>query len=198
MKLLVVADTPDQGLWDYFSRDKLRGAEAILSCGDLPAAYLSFLVTMSNLPVFYVPGNHDESYETYPPEGCVCVDGRVVKFKGYRILGLGGSMRYSGGAHQYTEGQMKRRLLKRWWELRRGVDILMTHAPAQGVGDMEDLCHRGFACFRPLLERCRPLYHVHGHVHAQYVPGMPRERRYGETTVVNASGKYWLELPDRV
>ena len=198
MKLLAISDVAEPGLWDYFSKDKLEGVDAILSCGDLPSSYLSFLVTMGNIPVFYVHGNHDARYEQQPPEGCECIDGGVVCFKGYSILGLGGSFWYSGGPHQYTEQAMRRRIALLWGKLRRsGVDILVTHAPARGLGDMDDACHRGFACFRELLDRFRSLYHCYGHVHLQYVPTMPRTRRYGETTVVNASGKYLIELPDR-
>ena len=198
MKLLAIADDADAGLWDYFSKDKLAGVDAILSCGDLPADYLSFLVTMGNIPVFYVHGNHDTTYDRKPPEGCDCIDGDIITFKGYRILGLGGCYQYNKGTHQYTESAMRRRIAKVRSALRRGgVDILLTHAPAQGLGDIDDVCHRGFACFRELLERYHPLYHCYGHVHLQYVPTQPRLRQYGETTVVNASGKYLIELPDR-
>ena len=171
MKLLVISDAPDPGLWDYFSKEKLRGADAIISCGDLPSNYLTFLVTMANRPLFYVHGNHDVRYETIPPEGCDCIDGAVVEFKGYRILGLGGCMRYNSGGHQYTERQMKRRIARLRGQLKRGgVDILVTHAPAEGLGDMDDPCHRGFACFRALMDEYKPLYHLHGHVHLQYNP----------------------------
>ena len=159
MKLLAVSDVADPGLWDYFTRDKLEGVDAILSCGDLPSSYLTFLVTMGNIPVFYVHGNHDAAYEHDPPEGCVCIDGELVRFKGYSIMGLGGCFWYGGGPHQYTEWAMRRRIARLRRRLRRdGVDILVTHAPAQGLGDMDDVCHRGFACFRTLLDRCRPLY----------------------------------------
>ena len=198
MKLLVISDAPDPGLWDYFSKEKLQGADAIISCGDLPAAYLTFLVTMANKPLFYIHGNHDVKYETQPPEGCDCIEDKVVEFKGYRIMGLGGCMKYSGGPHQYTERQMKRRIAKLGLALRRGgVDGLVTHAPAQGLGDMDDPCHQGFACFKELMERFRPRYLIHGHVHLQYMPNVPRVREYGDTTVVNASGKYFIELPDK-
>ena len=198
MKLLVISDAPDQGLWDYFSKDKLQGADAIISCGDLPAAYLSFLVTMANKPLFYVHGNHDGRYEQQPPEGCDCIDGKAVDFRGYRIVGLGGCMAYNDGPHQYTEGQMRWRIAKLRRALRRdGVDVLVTHAPAEGLGDLENGCHQGFSCFKGLLERYSPRYHLHGHVHLQYVPGWPRVRQYGETTVVNASGKCFIELPDK-
>ena len=93
---------------------------------------------------------------------------------------------------------MRRRIARVRGKLRRdGVDILVTHAPAQGLGDMDDVCHRGFACFRALLDRCHPLYHCYGHVHLQYAPNMPRTRQYGETNLVNVSGKCFIELPAR-
>lgn len=197
MKLLVISDAPDPGLWDYFTKDKLQGADAIISCGDLPSAYLTFLVTMANKPLFYVHGNHDTKYEQQAPEGCDCIDGKIVEFKGYRIMGLGGCMKYNRGAHQYTERQMKRRIARLWRPMRRGVDILVTHAPAEGLGDMDDPCHLGFACFRDLMDRLRPQYLLHGHVHLQYTPNVPRTHHYGDTTLINASGKCFIELPDR-
>ena len=198
MKLLVISDTPDPGLWDYFSKEKLQGADAIISCGDLPSSYLTFLVTMANRPLFYVHGNHDARYEQHPPEGCDCIDGKLVEFMGYRILGLGGCMEYSGGAHQYTERQMKKRIAKLKRQAKKGgVDILVTHTPAEGLGDMDDPCHRGFACFKELLEEFKPSYHFHGHIHLQYGTNLPRLREYGQTTVVNAPGKYFAQLPDR-
>ena len=197
MKLLVISDAVDTGLWDYFTKDKLQGADAIISCGDLPSSYLSFLVTVANKPLFYVHGNHDDRYEWEPPEGCDCIDGKVIEFKGYRIMGLGGCMKYNRGVHQYTERQMKRRIAKLRRPMRHGVDILVTHSPAQGLGDMDDPCHRGFACFLELLDRVQPQYLLHGHVHLQYTPNIPRTHQYGGTTVVNASGKCLIELPDR-
>lgn len=196
MKLLVISDAPDPGLWDHFSKEKLRGADAILSCGDLPSSYLTFLVTMANVPLFYIHGNHDRGYAQRPPEGCECIDGKLIDFRGVRILGLGGCMAYNGGEHQYTERQMTRRLRKLRRPIRRGVDVVLTHAPARGLGDLDDPCHLGFQCFRDLLDRARPRYLVHGHVHLQYVPSAPRVRQYGDTTIVNASGKYFIELAD--
>ncbi len=73
-------------------------------------------------------------------------------------------------------------------------DIVLTHAPIRGVGDQEDLSHRGFACFRSLAEDCRPRYFIHGHVHKRYMPDFRRVRSYGETTVINACGYHILEF----
>ena len=41
-------------------------------------------------------------------------------------------------------------------ERHRGLDVLVTHAPLHGYGDMNDLAHRGFTVFRDLLDRYHP------------------------------------------
>ena len=97
MKILVLSDEPDKKLWDYLDRRRLEGIDLILSCGDLKASYLSFLVTMGRSPLLYVHGNHDGSYRQRPPEGCDCIEDRVYVYKGLRILGLGGCAQYNGG-----------------------------------------------------------------------------------------------------
>ena len=102
MKLLLISDEEDEYLWDYYRPGALAAYDMILSAGDLKAEYLSFLVTMGNLTVVYIHGNHDGSYDRRPPEGCECAEDTVLHVKGLRILGLGGSMWYNGGPHQYT------------------------------------------------------------------------------------------------
>ena len=71
---------------------------------------------------------------------------------------------------------------------------MLTHAPIRGMGDQEDHAHRGFAAFIPLLEKWKPRYLVHGHVHKSYGADFQRVRNYGDTTVINACGRYWLEI----
>lgn len=196
MKILVIGDEPSKFLWDYFDKSKLEGIDLILSSGDLPAEYLSFLVTFSSCPVLYVHGNHDEKYDKKPPEGCICIDDGIYEYEGIRILGLGGSMRYRNGSHQFTEMEMKQRVIKLFFKIwkKNGFDILLTHAPAQGINDQTDLPHRGFEIFRRLMERYEPKFMVHGHVHMNYGYQIPRETQYHNTTVVNAYEKHIIEI----
>lgn len=93
MKILVIADEVSKAYYDYFDKTLLEDIDLILSCGDLPPEYLSFLVTFAHCPLLYVRGNHDVKYEKRPPEGCVCIDDDIYEYEGIRILGLGGSMR---------------------------------------------------------------------------------------------------------
>lgn len=199
MKILTVSDEECPALWDYYAPGKLDEYDLIISCGDLKAEYLSFLVTMAKCPVLYVHGNHDTGYARKRPEGCDCIDGKVVVYNGVRILGLGGCRRYHSGAHQYTESQMRRRIGKLRYALWRtkGVDIVVTHAPARGLGDAEDPAHWGFESLVELLDRHQPEYMLHGHVHMRYGRENVRKRQYGKTTIINASERYAFEIPDK-
>ena len=196
MKILLIADEEERGLWDYYAPGKLKDYDLILAAGDLKASYLSFLVTMANRPLLYVPGNHDVNYGKNPPEGCESIDGRIVKINGLRILGLGGSMLYSGGPNQYSEKQMRRRIRRLKFQLWRhgGVDVVLSHAPIAGYGDMDDPAHRGFECFEELIEKYEPRLWVHGHVHKRYGYEFRREHMIGSTRVVNACGKWEVEI----
>ena len=199
MRILVVADEECPALWDYYVPGRLKEYDLMISCGDLKASYLSFLVTMGNKPLLYVHGNHDTSYEQRPPEGCDCIDDRVVTYNGVRFLGLGGCPWYRSGDHQYTEEQMRRRIRKLRRQIRKagGVDVVVTHAPPKGVGDSDDRVHQGFAALLEFLDQYKPAYLLHGHVHLRYGLDQTRERTYNQTTVINTCERYVLDIPDR-
>ena len=199
MKILAVADEESAALWDYYVPGRLKDYDLIISCGDLKAEYLSFLVTMGRAPLLYVHGNHDTHYQSAPPDGCDCIDDCLVTYNGIRILGLGGCRRYHQGAHQYTEKEMRRRIRKLRFALWRskGVDIVVTHAPPHGLGDDNDPAHWGFEALVELLDKYQPQYLLHGHVHSNYSQNRSRFNTRGNSTVINAYERFVLELPDR-
>ena len=199
MKILTVSDEECPALWDFYQPGRLSEYDLILSCGDLNAHYLSFLVTMAKCPVLYVHGNHDVRYESDPPLGCDCIDDHIVVYNGVRILGLGGCRKYHPGPHQYTDNEMRLRILKlrfRLW-LMKGVDIVVTHAPPEGLGDGEDRAHWGFNALRELIDKYHPQYLVHGHVHMSYGHEISRVIDYNGTKIVNAYERYVIELEDK-
>ena len=100
MKILLLADQAEPTLWEHLDKRKLEGVELVLSCGDLPASYLSFLTCFTPAPILYIHGNHDDRYASAPPEGCICIEDTIYTYKGIRILGLGCSMRYNKGIYQ--------------------------------------------------------------------------------------------------
>lgn len=197
MKILAIADEESLYLWDYFEKSKLEGIDLIISCGDLEPTYLSFLATFTSAPVIYVHGNHDDKYKKVEPEGCICIEDDIFEYKGVRILGLGGSMRYKSGDYQYTEKEMRKRLrnFKMRWKLFRkgGFDILVTHAPAHGINDGEDLPHMGFKTFNKLMDKYSPKYFLHGHVHMKYGRKHVRCDQYKNTQIINAFERYVFE-----
>ena len=199
MRIMAISDEEVPALWEHYVPGRLKEYDLILSCGDLHSSYLSFLVTAGRCPLLYVHGNHDTSYEENPPEGCDCIDDKLVVYNGVRILGLGGCMRYHRGAHQYTEKEMRRRIRKLRFQLWRhkGVDIVVTHAPPKGIGDGDDPAHWGFQSLRDLLDKYHPLYLFHGHVHLRYGYDAQRIHDYNGTQVVNAYERYCFDLPDR-
>ncbi|HET7870681.1 MAG TPA: metallophosphoesterase [Actinomycetota bacterium] len=215
-RILAVADEVEESL----GREALARLrpDLVLSAGDLPFAYLEYLVTALNVPLFYVPGNHDPSLRerrdelAWPPSislkdardpvgplGCTNVDGRIEDVGGIRVAGLGGSIRYREGPNQYTQkemrrraGRLRRRVAARGLHGRRGVDVLLTHAPPLGVGDEDDPAHRGFEALLELVERLSPKLLIHGHIHP-YGEAKP-DRPLGTTTVVNAVPFRLLEV----
>jgi Icc-related predicted phosphoesterase len=195
MKILAVSDVEAKYYYDFYSPGKLDEIDLILACGDLRRSYLEFLVTVANCPVLYVHGNHDASFDREPPEGCICVEDQIYVCRGVRVLGLGGSYRYREGPHMFTERQMRSRVCRLWYQLRKnkGFDILLTHAPARHINDLDTISHRGFECFVTLLDRYQPKYFIHGHIHKSYGWNIPRKTIRGGTTILNAYEAYVFE-----
>ncbi len=196
MKIMAIADEESSALWNHYNSNRLDDTDIIISCGDLDPRYLSFLATVANIPVLYVHGNHDNCYDNIPPDGCICIDDTIYVYEGIRFLGLGGCIPYKEGKYMYSEKQMQRRIRRLSRQLKKfgGFDILVTHAPLRGIGDAEDMPHRGYETFFPLLEKYQPSYMLHGHVHKQYDYKMKRERTYQNTTIINAYEKCFIEI----
>lgn len=212
-RILAIADQVDEGLYG----EKLTSLrpDLVLSCGDLPFEYLENLVSRLDVPLLFVPGNHDPAlgvpdqrwaplaFEAPEPgpRGCLDVDLKIVEVAGLRVAGLGGSPRYRPGPNQYSERQMARRawrlrlsaLLRSAGSGRPAIDVLLTHAPPAGAGDArQDALHRGFQSLARLDRALSPRLHVHGHV-LHYGAPEP-ETRVGSTLVVNAIPYRLLEL----
>jgi hypothetical protein len=218
VRVLAVSDEVD----DAIAADPgpVRGADLIVACGDLPFEYLGSLMNALDIPLVFIPGNHDPDLSGYRssragltlragmpvrepwPAGAVNADGHVVDAAGLRLAGLGGCLRYRDGPNQYTDRQQARRALAlraaaRWRKQRdgRGVDVLLTHAPPRGVGDGDDPPHRGFTALHSLTAVLRPAALLHGHVHPVRAYGAQAESgRIGRTVVCNVTGWHLLEI----
>ncbi|HBF43809.1 MAG TPA: metallophosphoesterase [Desulfobacteraceae bacterium] len=196
MKILSVSDYVEPALYNTFDSKRFQGIDLILSCGDLPPEYLSFLADMFNVPLYFVRGNHDIRFDLKSPYGCTDLHAKLIQIEGIIILGLEGSRWYNGGPHQYRERQMRkniRRLRTKIWRL-GGIDVVMTHAPPRHIHDAEDPCHRGFNCFKDLIDRYSPRYFIHGHIHVNFTDPSQRITNVNKTKVINSYGYYVFEI----
>ncbi len=193
MKLLLISDMISPILYEHFNPERFKDIDLILSAGDLSANYLNFLTTALKKPLLYVHGNHDQRYSEKPPLGCICIEDEVYEHNGLRIAGIGGCMEYRGGKHQYTEKQMVKKIKKNKKAFKKGFDILLTHSPAFGLGDGEDIAHIGFQVFHNVLEQYQPKYMIHGHQHLSY-KNQNRIIKHHNTTIINAYGYYILDV----
>lgn len=202
MRFLTVSDEVVPSIYSLNLKERFADTECVLGCGDLPYYYLEFIVTTLGVPCYYVLGNHDGVEQTSggetlsEPRGCVSLEGRSVIQNGCIIAGLGGSIRYNtDSAPQFTEREMQVRVLKLMPRLllnkaRHGryLDILLTHSPPLGIHNGPDRPHRGFQAFLDFMDRFKPRYLIHGHIHRSYGFSAVTETRYNETTVLNTAG----------
>lgn len=195
VRVLAVADE-EVAAMPARSRD-LR-VDLVLAAGDLPWDYLETLVSALEVPAAYVPGNHDPHIgrgTPTSPRGFVSVDDRVMVVGGLRIAGLGGSVRYNDGDHQYTQKQYDKRARRLLKGAQGSVDVLLTHAPPLGLGDEPDPPHVGISALPGVLETLQPTWHLHGHIHPY---GMHKpDRQLGPTTIRNVIPWQLIEIEPR-
>ena len=197
VKILVLSDEVVERLYSLCTNGHFSDIELILGCGDLPYPYLENLLTFLNVPLLYVPGNHDPTYNSDNPlaraEGASNLDLKLERHKKFLIGGFGGSIRYRpDGTNQYTQSEAyfrAFRLLPRLFlnkvNYGRALDILITHSPPFGIHDEETQAHQGLKAINWLLRTAKPRYHFHGHTHFQRRNLSPSETTQSLTKIVN-------------
>jgi uncharacterized protein len=206
VKILAVSDEVVERLYRLCETGHFSEIKLILGCGDLPYPYLENLLTFLNIPLFYVPGNHDPNYNPNNHlayvEGGSNIDLRVIRFKKFLIGGLGGSILYRpNGTNQYSQTEaywrafrMLPRLLLNKMNYGRSLDILITHSPPFKIHDEESQAHEGLRAINWLIKIAKPRYHFHGHTHFQRRNLSPSETVHGLTKIVNVFPYKILEV----
>jgi Icc-related predicted phosphoesterase len=205
MKVLAVSDVVVDWIYSPQIRNLFSDIDLVISCGDLPAYYLEYLVSSLDKPLFHVHGNHSLPEENNPHmahsrTGAVDVHCKVIRYGGYSLAGIEGSIRYNNGIYQYSQAEMWLNCIRIIPGLMRNrinhgkyLNIFISHAPPRGIHDRQDLTHQGIDAFRWLIERFQPDYHLHGHIHV-YRPDEETETTLERTRVINAYGYKKINL----
>lgn len=200
MKILAVSDIrlPQLGS-KQFLHEQYSDVKALISCGDLDPDYLDYITAILDLPLFFVRGNHDNRHEASDVGG-VDLHRKIIKFSGFSMAGLEGSIRYNNTGVQYYESTMSHyvfsmlpRLLMRRLRYGYGVDVFVAHSPPLNIHDAKDYAHRGFRSFRWLIRWGKPRYFIHGHVDV-FDRRILRETQFYRTKVININPSMVLDL----
>jgi hypothetical protein len=208
LKILSLSDKQIDSIYSSQVKSRFADVDLVLGCGDLPYYYLEYVISMLDVPLYYIRGNHSSLVEHTSsgpkthPHGGTDLHRRIVYDKGMIMAGVEGSLRYSTGSFQYTQSEMWSHVLRMvpilfMNKLMHGryLDIFISHAPPWGIHDKPDLPHQGIKAFRWLLETFHPHYHFHGHVHV-YRSDVKKITKFHSTTVINTYGYAETTIPE--
>ncbi len=223
MKILCVSDEVDPLIYSVNLATRCKDKiDLVIGAGDLNLEYYEYIISNLNKDLFFVFGNHNLRYfhlfkrkselSDYQKKEKIrnkswvfcgtCIEDKIVYHKktDLILMGLGGCNNYNNGKHQYTDFQMKMRIIRKipkllWNKIfhKRYLDILVTHASPLHCHDKEDLCHKGFDSFNWFIKKFKPKYLLHGHIHLIDMNKRPITK-IGETTVINVFKSYELEV----
>lgn len=200
LKVLTLSDIVLDGIYSPQIRNRFPDVDLVLGCGDLPYYYLEFIISVLDVQLFFVRGNHakvieyGEFGERSAPHGAIDLHRQVVNHRGLLMAGVEGSVRYREGQFQYTQQEMWLNvfslipsLLQNRVQYGRYLDVFVSHAPPWGIHDRPDLPHQGIKAFLWLINVFKPRYHFHGHIHI-YRPDTITVTELGVTQIINTYG----------
>jgi Icc-related predicted phosphoesterase len=198
VKILAVSDQVIDRMYSLLPSGHFQDVDLILGCGDMPYTYLEYIVTMLNVPMYYVPGNHDPQDDLTDKrsraEGGLNLDLKTELHKKLLIGGFGGCIRYRpDGVNQYSQQQaylrayqMLPQLLINRIKYGRALDVLISHSPPYEIhDDINDPAHHGLKALNWLIRITKPRYHIHGHTHFYRNNLETQETMVGSTKVIN-------------
>ena len=204
MKALLLSDIVIPFIYSPQIKERFADVDLIIGCGDLPYYYQEYVLSLLDVPLYYVRGNHSKEIEfstgaaRSSPMGGVDLHRQVVVENGMIFAGVDGSLRYRDGPYQYSQAGMWMHvfhlvplLLANRLAYGRYLDVFITHAPPWHIHDAEDLPHRGIKAFRWFIHVFKPAFLFHGHIHL-YHPDSVVETQVGATRIINAFG--WREV----
>jgi len=112
---------------------------------------------------------------------CIYLEDSAVEICGLKVYGTPWQPEFGGWAFNLERGK---EILEKWNLIPDDTDVLITHGPPLGFGD---LCSSGIRAgcvelLHSVQQRIKPKYHVYGHIHEGY--GV---RSDGKILFINAS-----------
>ncbi len=207
MRLLAISDEELGIIYNPQIKERFRDVDLAVSCGDLPYYYLEYVISMLDINLYYVRGNHARTVEytiggeRAAPWGGTDLHRRVIRDpSGLIFAGIQGSVRYNTGPYQYTQLEMWNmvlglvpKLLMNRMIYGKFLDIFVTHASPWQIHDKKDRPHQGIKAFRWFDRVFKPSFHLHGHIHV-YRHDEIIETQYFNTRVVNTFGYKEIEI----
>ena len=197
MRILAVSDETDPTLSEHLDRTALGPLDLLVSCGDLPPDYLSYLDGVLRVPFVFVRGNHDLDDVWEHEAGTLLPEPRrsdLVEIDGFDVVALDWPGRYRERTRSQDLGVWRHVIALRLSAALRGRQplIVVSHVSPHDADDVRDVYHRAFGGYHWLAEQLRPALWLHGHTTPASVP--ERVTHIGPTTCVNVTGAYLIEL----
>ncbi len=189
MKVVCTSDT--HGMHNYL---KIPDGDLFIFGGDISETgrieeLIEFNQFLGELPHKYkiiTDGNHDLSPEKVSKliTNAYYLQHELLEIENLRIWGTSWQFWLSD---QIQRKKTQANPLEFWKEVPAGIDILITHFPPYGIGDLtRSGSHLGSKDLLSALRRIKPKYHIFGHVHEGY--GIFKESFNNfEITLINAS-----------
>ncbi len=188
MRLVLVSDTHN-----LHSQVKVPEGDVLIHAGDISmlghlediAAFDAWLAGLPHPHKVVIAGNHDFCFERQPAEAEALLKhahylrDSSLTLNGLRLYGSPWQPWFFDWAFNLKRGPEIR---AKWDLIPAGIDILITHGPPAGHGDLTLQGDRaGCVDLLDAVRRVRPRLHVFGHIHEGY--GQTQE---GPTVCVNA------------
>lgn len=191
MRLVFISDT-------HNTFPPIPFGEILIHCGDATfngnkeelENFFSWFGSLPHYIKIFVPGNHDFLFETnesqaldimheFAPD-CHYLNQSGIYVKGLQFWGSPFQRHYKNWAFQVTDDE----LMDKWKEIPDETNVVVTHAPPFGIGDLTNTGAGNVGCPH-LLSRIReikPIIHAFGHIH----PGAGIYLQHG-ITFINAT-----------
>ena len=117
-----------------------------------------------------VAGNHDRCFSDDPKAAIEILGSEIVYLEdaetvidGVRFWGSPWQPAFNNWAFNLPRGEA---LARKWAAIPTGTDVLITHGPPAGIGDLSaEATRAGCADLLTAVRRVRPLLHLFGHIH---------------------------------